>query len=298
MSVVRAFVRSQATFPAALAVTVVIALLPSPWLAWTSGPAELLGFVVQPLSSLGQLAGSWIRQGTASGGEDESPEAARWREEAERFQQLFRAEQLRVQELEEQLKQLQLIPVDHLNVPVIRMNARIVAGHPTSPTGSVTLRGGSQAGITIGTIAVHGGVHLLGQVVEVSPFSSRLRPLVSQATRDIQAVIVPADRLDTRLRDAMPVCLVARGDGTFVADGEAIWSLAEGDLICLADPAWPQAAQGMVVGTIRSVQVKDSEPLRNEIIIRPRYRLLDLSSVVLVVEQDPDAHRGAEGGGP
>ena len=298
MGVFRSFARSQSVFPIVLAGTLVLALMPTSWLGWTAAPAELLSFLVQPLSSVGQTAGAWVRQGAIHRDDpDESPDAGQWREEAQRFQQLYRAEQLRVQELEEQLEQLQLIPIEQLNVPVSRFHARIVAGHPTSPTGEVTLRGGSRVGIAPGAIAVHGGVHLLGGVTEVSTFSCRLRPITSRATRDIRAVVLPGDQPGASMRDAPAVSLASRGDGTFIADAETIWALAEGDLVCLADFAWPRSAQGMLIGTIQSLNVKDSEPLRNEIIVRPRHQLADLSSVVLIIEQEPDIGQGGPGAG-
>ncbi|UCD76742.1 MAG: hypothetical protein JSV91_07405 [Phycisphaerales bacterium] len=299
MGVFRSFARSQIAFPVALAVTLVLALLPTSWLGWTSAPAELLGFIVQPLSAIGDTAGTWIRRGTLSRTvPEETPEASRWREEAQRFQQLYRAEQLRVQELEEQLEQLQLIPIEQLNVQVNRFHARVVASHPTSPGGTVTLRGGERVGVTPGAIAVYGGVHLLGRVIEVSAFSCRLRPITSRATRAIRAVVLPADQPGGSMSDAPAISLQPRGDGAFIADAETIWALAEGDIVCLADPAWPQSAQGMLIGLVESLKVKDSEPLRNEIVIRPRHLLSNLNSVVLIVEQESDTGRVASGSDP
>ena len=51
----------------------------------------------------------------------------------------------------------------------------------------------------------------------------------------------------------------------------------------------------MLIGLIESLKVKDSEPLRNEIVIRPRHLLSNLDSVVLIVEQEPDIGQGARG---
>jgi hypothetical protein len=76
------------------------------------------------------------------------------------------------------------------------------------------------------------------------------------------------------------------GDGGFTADVDRSVVITEGDIVRLTDPppAWPAAAQAMVVGMVESVQPKQSEPLRNTVAIRPKYQVTQVAKVVLKIE--------------
>jgi hypothetical protein len=117
---------------------------------------------------------------------------------------------------------------------------------------------------------------------------SAVLPLASAKTPPFLATVQPRDRAaDSAASSSRPLQVFPTGDGEFTADADGSMVIAEGDIVRLMDPppAWPETAQAMVVGVVRSVRPKDSEPLRNIVIIRPRFQLSQISSMVLKIEE-------------
>ena len=81
------------------------------------------------------------------------------------------------------------------------------------------------------------------------------------------------------------------GDGSFVANVPQAHGLVIGSEVVLADPAWPKAAQGMVIGRVIGSQQDRHAALRQQLTIRSRYQLGGVGEVVLLGE-------ATVGGGP
>jgi hypothetical protein len=113
-------------------------------------------------------------------------------------------------------------------------------------------------------------------------------PLSSAKTPPFLAKVQPRDRAaESTATSSRALQLFPTGDGEFTADADGSMVINEGDIVRLMDPppAWPETAQAMVVGVVRSVRPKESEPLRNTVIIRPRFQLSQIPSVVLKIEE-------------
>lgn len=63
--------------------------------------------------------------------------------------------------------------------------------------------------------------------------------------------------------------------------------VAEGDVVRLADPSWKRAAQGMQLGTIRSLRPLDRNPLRLRAEIVPEVALDRIGAVIVKCEESP-----------
>jgi hypothetical protein len=122
-----------------------------------------------------------------------------------------------------------------------------------------------------------------------------LLPLANKDNKWITAVIASKDKPAANAQ--MKLQFQPRGDGTLTADADKSLVISAGDLALLLDPAWSQAAQGWKIGIVESVQVKDSDPLRNTIVVRPHYQVAAVTTVMLVTPEDSSAHGGEAGGG-
>ncbi len=273
-----------------------VALLPNSWLAALQDVTDIVNFPLTPLRDGAARLAGWLRpsEGTFEPGvTDESLDSIY--QEKEIWRQRYRAAELRIRELEEQLEQIQQLPVSRFAVPVTPMQATITAQNARSPQREAELNRGARAGVTVGSIAVIDGVHLIGRVTEVSAVRSVLVPIVSPASGFMLARVLSAERPDLPVDEAPVIQLTATGDDTFTADADQNEVIAEGDTVILADSAWPQTAQAMIIGIVSSVTRKDEQPLRNEIVVRPRHLLHRLSSVTLVIERrDRTTDRPAE----
>ncbi len=280
--------RSQLFLPVTLAATLVVALLPAKWLTpWTS---DLAGVATIPLAPFGEAGNEFasLLRSPADPLRELSDEARRRLEDAEaereRFARLYRFSQQRIAELEEQLSMFNRLPLDELEAPVTPVEAAVIARQPDDPSGIVYLNHGPNAGVVPGVIAVYGAGYLLGRVIEVERLRSALQPLTHRGAGYLRGAVIPASDPTRSFRDASIVHLQPTEDGLLRGDAERSAAIAEGDIVCLSDPTWPAAAQARVIGHVESVTVKDEEPLRNVITVRPRHQVRDVSRVILLVE--------------
>jgi hypothetical protein len=101
----------------------------------------------------------------------------------------------------------------------------------------------------------------------------------------MEAIILPADDPAAELADAPRLQLVADGRGTLVGDLDRNLVVQADDVVRLSDPAWPDSAQGMMLGRVMSVEPKDLQPLLNQITVRPRFHPQRVASVTLKIER-------------
>jgi len=293
MPTIRTISRSHIAFPGVIVLTLILSLLPTAAVKWVGVPAELMGFVMAP----GRLLGSWVGEALRPPPSQfsdvaDNPELHELQIESDFYAREYRRVELRVHELEEQLEQLQRVPVEALNTPISLMSAAIISRNPNQLHGPMELRGGSLSGISTNSFAVYGGVHLIGRVIKVSRFSCWLQPLTGSKPGQagyIRAAVFPQDQQASGTAVVHRVQLKPQNDGIFLGDAETIWALASGDLVVLDDPAWPGAAQGMIIGTITSIHAKDEAPLRQVIDVTPRYSAFQLHRVTLLNEDDSTA---------
>ena len=276
--------RSQRALWAAVGLTVTLGLLPAGWLRWTAVASDIINVPIQPLADAGLRLGRMLRgpEGEAGG---ESEAVRRRTEELEATRVLLHAARLRIEALQEEIRHLQDARRFHQGVQIDPLFARITGRSPDGGRGPVRINAGSRHGVTSGTVAVYRGAHLIGRVGDdVGRLSCRIVPVTNPATGLMEAIILPADDPAAEIADAPRLQLVVQGL-FLVGDLDRNLVVQAGDVVRLSDAAWPDSAQGMILGTVKSVEPKDLQPLNNRITVEPTFYAHDVASVTLKIER-------------
>ena len=281
----RSATRSQRALWAAVGLAVVVGLLPAGWLRWTAVASDIINVPIQPLADVGVRLGRVLRGPAGEAGE-ESEAMRRRTQELEATRVLLHAARLRIEALQEEIRHLQDARRFHQGVQIDPMFVRVTGRSPDRGRGPVRINAGSRHGVTPGTVAVYRGVYLIGRVGDdVGRLSCRIVPVTDPATGLMEAIILPADDPTAELADAPRLQLVADGRGTLVGDLDRNLVVEAGDVVRLSDPAWPDTAQGMILGRVTAVEPKDLQPLLNQITVRPRFHAQRVASVTLKIER-------------
>lgn len=288
---------SQRILPFVLVLTLALCMAPGRALGVTNVLAEILNLALGPFAVAGNQLAQWARPAPLGlEGPVHDPEYIRHiQQERDEFERLFVAEQAKVDALQQQLEQLQMLAREQMHIPVRLLVARIASRSPLS-LGTVVLSRGAGHGVHEGAVAAYNAVQLLGRVIETSGVQCTLLPLANPSTGLVDAVIVPRDRRDMPLASAVRVQLLPHGDGTLRGDVDRTALVNPGDVIKLLDDTWPQSAQGMIVGRVDAVDPKESEPLRNTLTVRPLFHVSQVAYVTLKIELDDDGPDQPGGG--
>lgn len=274
--------RTHKAFVIALVIVTVLAFVPARLLGWTQDLARIVSVPLMPFRDLGTSLAGWL-----------SPEReVRIRafdgeqhllQQYEELDRRYIAAQMQIAELEEQLSQIQQIPMTELDVPIRPVSARITARDPRSRTANVQINRGRHHGVRQDTVAVFRGIHLIGKVTSVDRMSSMVLPITNPEHGPLRAVVIPPDQPWTEVAEASEITLEPQGDGTFTAEPLADVPVSRGDIVRLAAmPDWPRSSLGMVIGVVESVSNEQS--LRKRVLVRPSYEANQISSVVLKIE--------------
>lgn len=276
--------RSQRAFSVAVGLTVVAALMPTGWLGWTSVLSAVVNVPLQPLIDVGLRLGAWIRPGNDE--REVSAELRRRTDELETTRALLHGARLKIEGLEEEIGELQAARRLHQGAEINPLFARVTARSPNRPGGPVRLNAGSRHGVTPGTVAVYRGAHLIGRVADdVSRLSCHLVPITDPAIGLLEVIVLPADDPVADLVRAPRLQLVPDGTGALAGDLDRTQEVSPGDVVRLSDPVWAESAQGMIVGVVESVEPNDLQPLRNTVVVRPRFHANRVASVTLKIER-------------
>lgn len=277
---------SKRAFLVAIALAGVLAILPNRWLRpWTSDLAAVVNVPLEPFEYGGIKIRTWFRPAPDPlQGEPEIVQ--RLIEDRDEVHALYRAAQLRVEALEQEISELQDAQRFHRGGNITPVYAPITGRSPGRGGGPLRLRAGTREGVTTNTVAVYRGVHLIGRVTgEVGRFSCRLLPITDRASQWVVGMILSPDDPTSSISDAPRVDLKPLGNGTLSGEIDRARDVRPGDLVRLADPSWPDSAQGMIIGYVESVDHKDDDPLRDVVVVEPRYLAADLAAVTLKIEQ-------------
>jgi len=278
---------------------VVLALLPSKalgWLWWIDRTANFVLLPVQhPLDSLVKWA-----EGSKAKTEAKGPDA----ELAARISQL-QFELLNERDQNDRLRQ-QIMDLQRglaLNPDIPRqVFAPIIGGSADLSSGVLTAKAGEREGIEVGSVAVAGGVNLVGRVTKVSGRTCLILPITrkSKATQYIRGVVMLNES------ERGPMCeLTTTGGGTLVgtvmdriaSQSYSAIDIAPGMIVRLADTTWPGSSQMLIVGEVKSIETEPTG--HRKIVVEPRLRLDRVSEVWLRVSGGDDKEkRDGSGGGP
>lgn len=288
-SIQKAHLHSRALVLAILAL-LVLGLLPSRFLRWTSPFGELAYTLFLPISDPVSRASHYLRPAArrATGPTPEVEQVLAERDLALLMLEQLRDENARLRKLNADLQGgLDLnpaLPVRAISTPVVGRSS-----DPTSPL--LIVRAGVNHGVSEwSTVAIAEGVQLVGRVVRAGRTSSHVRTITDRAAGGLDGlVIVSGDvRLMCRLSPAPDGVLQGPVEFAEPRPGEPPVVLEPGMLVRLRDDQWPDAAQMLEIGRIVDVQPNPAQPLRWIITVRPRLTLDRVSQVVLRIPVMPD----------
>lgn len=294
----RATERIPRVYPVVLLLTAVAALLPTNWLYWTRDLSDVIRLPITPVAHAGNRLAGILRPVDASDGlntEDLRGRLELLETERDRYERLYRAQRLRSQELAAQLRLLQHLPESVLRAPrpPMILPSDVTGRDPRDVVSAVELDLVPEIADRVqeGDVATWKHQYLVGRVVRISSFRVTVLPVTHPDTGPVQAVLV--DSQDQDLAAPPPrLLLKPLGDGTFAGEINHRYATAPGDEVVLADPGWPAWAQALHVGNVESVRQLDEAPLRDLVIIRPRYQLFELPHVMLLAGDTDDLAAG------
>ncbi|MDX1683464.1 MAG: rod shape-determining protein MreC [Phycisphaeraceae bacterium] len=152
-------------------------------------------------------------------------------------------------------------------------------------THNLMINRGGRDGIRIGQAVVDGS-HLVGRITDTDPVTSTVRLILSPDTRLGARIVPPSPKAPPR--DARAYLTVSDDGDVLTGKVGADAVIRKGDLVHLADSAWPDAAQGFLIGSVVAYEKWPDDPLNyRRVVVRPPASLMHLQrAVVLVPPED------------
>jgi cell shape-determining protein MreC len=266
-----------------------MSLLPPGALGWTRAPREVFKIILNPFAVVGNGLAERLRPPSSDQASDQMQveQLEYLQEKLAELDRLYLAECDKVANLQRQLEQLQKLPPDSMKAAMKAITARIGMRSPSSPVGTVVLSRGKNHGVRPGTIAIYDGDDLIGRVSDdISAVHCTLVPLTNPATPLLDARVFSKDHASLAIANAPAIQLTSRGDGALHGQVDRLKVINAGDEVRLFDDRWPQTARAMVIGIVESVEPDQREPLRNSVVVKPRFQVSQLPDVVLKIELD------------
>jgi cell shape-determining protein MreC len=262
--------------PLALAVLVILALAPTRFTRWIGALRDPVNFVIQPVSHPLATLSRNLRP-AETGPADDPRVAALEAQREDLAARLARARQ-RIDDLERLVAELQ---AGYAVAPEleIRAFAAPVTGSSTNASDTALRIGaGTAQGVQpLSSVAVSGGFHLVGRVIEVGRASCLVLPITEERTGWIEALVM-VDDPDLAFRGQFRPA----GDGSLAGDMEqGARDIAPGQIVRLNDATWPAGAQQLQIGRVTEIERQPNGRLR--VTLRPEIDPRRVSEVVLRV---------------
>ena len=292
--------------PLVVIVIGLVGLVPVRFMGWAQGLGELSTMLVAPVSHPLSRAGAWMSR--AQTADDRSRQEAMLEEDRDRWKTLYQREQDENRRLRERIRDLQAGLAVAAPVGVRQITAPVVGRSASLSSDAMTIRAGKRSGVTEGSVAVVGGVQLVGRVDEVGERVSRVIPLTDRGAGIVQGVVL----LEVDGSRTVACSLSAGEDGTLRgllgalvnhSSGRSPTPLNEGEIApgqevrVLDSEGWPASAQMLVIGTVVEVRPVPDSPLRREVVVKPAVELSRIAEVVVRIPLGADEQNDGEGGG-
>ena len=277
----------------ALTLTLVVAVLPTRWLAWTGDVADIARIPIMPLAGVGSRVAGVMRpvnmqRGVAGTVED----MLHVESQRDRLERLLLQEQLRVAEMERKLRHIQgLPPLTRTAQPPLLLESEVTGRRPDHPISGVELHAPAEAAgrVQVGDAVTWDGRWLVGRITRVSDIRLSALPITHPDVGPMMGVLLPEGiDMDVDVVSAPVVRLRQDGNGKLLGEIDRRTEVGIGDRVVLADRAWPASLQAFHVGRVTSVQDIDEAPLRRRLVIEPDVHLYELPWVVIVGRDGTD----------
>ena len=255
-----------------LLAVLVVSLLPTRWVAWSTG--RLAEIVSLPLVPVGDLLTA-ARVGLVQ----DDPPVLDDRDVALLEQQLnaYRRHYHRLVQ--------DLLDGRDPTAPTVGITAQITGGTPNGTRAILRLNAGSRRGVRPGDVVLFDQEILLGRVLgggdaEVGPTDCSFLPAFDVETGLLQGVLVLADRPGEGLQAQARAGVLLEPDGKgWVTSVPRRSAPALGMDVRLSDADWPRSAQGLRIGMVAAMADVPDDPSRVSLEIMPLkdpYRIRDV----------------------
>lgn len=277
------------SMPMLVASMLILCCLPSPWLSWTSWFGAQARVVVSPIAHPITMARDFVLPRSVSDPKASERERSLM-DELDRYRTLLYRERAQNERLEAMVNELSSgaaltpdVAVDQFERPVVGTAREFLIVR----TGTAAER------VTRSSVVVVDAVQLAGRVSDSRDRTCLVLPINAPSAQPIMGAVLLDDSGTKTAR-----CLLRPvGDGSLKGDvtqpSDDAREIEVGMEVRLLDDQWPRHAQMLVLGTIERVTRSPSQPLRRQIVVRPRVDLRSSSHVVFRVPKYED-----EGGNP
>lgn len=269
--------RNPLVLPVAAGALLATALLPAGLVGWVAWLSPLVEVPVSPISQA-------LRAITSSRRPADEPGIAALKEESEGYRRLWLAERGENERLRRLIEELQRGVSLNPSLPVRQLTAPVTRASSDLTSGVLSIRAGKASGVDTTTVATVPTLQLVGRVADVQGPICRVLPITAKSTGKIGVRVMLADNSP----DGLQSTLAPVGDGTLRGDVE--FSRADGTLlpppevgmvVRLDDPAWPDSARMLIVGTVVAVERSTQNSLRSVVVVRPTADVERVSEVTL-----------------
>lgn len=224
---------------------------------WTGDLGEVAWIPFMPLGMLFGQARAWLRP-TIPELDLQSPVAQQLIKERDAYRGLYHGARIENERLQKLLNELARARQAASDAGLTLVPATVVGVDGEGRNPLVRVAQGTAAGIEAGDVVVYGGDALVGRIVDpVGRSGCSVLPVWSPMLK----------RLDARARDPvggvdLPLQVHLGSDGSLRAQAPSGIELPTGTEVLLDDRDWPRAAQGLLIGTIESIEHPDDSPLQ------------------------------------
>lgn len=277
--------------PVVVIILILLSLAKLSWIRWVETFGNLATGVFTPGSALVSGASRLLMPAKKPLGETEAER--NYREFGEHWKLLSLQHEQEIEQLRRQITELQkgleLNPnqssLKQLIVPVVGTSSDLSSG-------LLRVRADEKRGVTEGTVAVAGGLQIVGRVSSVNGATSLVLPITRKNAGKIAARIM----MDESTSESLRCLLEPIGDGRFRGQvespegAESVKMPSPGFTVRLEDARWPKNAQMLIIGRVETVEKDAASPLRTVITVVPTMPIERVSEMTLrIVNDGPEA---------
>lgn len=269
-------------FPGVVFFLIVMSLSPLKWVRWVEPFGNITTAVLTPGSAVVSIGSRWLLPKRKQEGQTDLEKTLL--EEVEHYKTLYLRGKQQTEKLQRQIEELQRGQAIYTELPVRQMLVPVVGTSSDLSSGLLRIRGGESLGITPeNTVAVAGGLQIVGRLSDVTGATSLVQPITSKGAGKIAGKLMVDEPNGVGL-----MCLLEPlGDGRLRGQVESPASGAQapapeaGQTVRLSDDRWPASSQMFILGKVESVEQDPASPLRTVITVVPTVNIERLSEVTL-----------------
>lgn len=267
--------------PGVVLVLIGLSLFPLNWIRWVQPFGNVTTALLTPGSAVVSTASRWLLPKRKQEGQTELEKSLL--EEVEHYKTLYLRNKQLTEKQQRQIEELQRGQTIYTELPVRQVLVPVVGTSSDLSSGLLRVRAGESLGISPeSTVAVAGGLQIVGRLSGVTGATALVQPITSKAAGKISGRLMVDEPNGIGL-----MCLLdPLGDGRLRGQVESpasgtVPAPEAGQTVRLSDERWPASSQMFILGKVESVQQDASSPLRTVITVIPTVSIERLSEVTL-----------------